>query len=166
MHFFTRFLSFFVKCVSLVFLFCFPFKEMHAQAGNQQGTSSGSLYYYFGAQKISLSASTAHIYVETVAASNASALQLGLQAVQPLAGAEMHTLATATRGLITLANTSAFDSVLAWIKQQPGVVVARPAVYHQKDKDHLYEEAFYVKLKPGTTTMMLQNEAAKTGCAL
>jgi subtilisin family serine protease len=166
MQFFIRVNLSFVKSIVFVFGLLFPFMNVQAQTGNPGETTDGSLYYYFGAQKISLSASKSHIYIETIAASNTSALEVGLQTIQPMAGAEMHALATATRGLITLTNTAGFDSVLAWIKQQPGVVVARPAVYHQKDKDHLYEEAFYVKLKPGTTTLMLQNEAAKTGCTI
>jgi hypothetical protein len=139
---------------------------MAAQKSDLRETSSGSLYYYFGAQKIMLNASNSHIYVETVASSNYSGLQMGLQSMALFAGAEMQTLTTATRGMITLANASVFDSVLAWVQQQPGVVVARPAVYQQAGKNNLYEEAFYVKLKPGTSTLMLQNEAAKTGCTV
>jgi subtilisin family serine protease len=153
-------LKFFVIVCGLIW----PCLKMAAQTSDLRETSSGSLYYYFGAQKIILNTSKSHIYLETVASSNYSGLQMGLQSTALFAGAQMQTLATATRGMITLADAAVFDSVLAWVQQQPGVVVARPAVYQQAGKDHLYEEAFYVKLKSGTTTLMLQNEAAKTGC--
>ena len=139
------------------------FTQVALPRGSDQ---SGSLFYYFGTQKIPLSESRKHIFIETRDATQTLALQSDLQSVQLLAGAQLQLLAVPTRGVITLSNTSSFETILAWLQQQPGVLVARPAVYQQTDKDQLYEDRFYVKLKPGTTTNLLYNEAAKSGCSI
>jgi subtilisin family serine protease len=152
--------------MAIAAIIIFPFQETNAQSGKPFGQKITSLYYYFGSQKINLTESSTHIYVETRQAEQTLALLVGLQQLQAKAGAQVQTLSVSTRSVISITNHVAFDSTLAWLLQQPGVLLARPAVYHEQSKESLYEERFYVKLKPGISTLVLQNEVAKTGCSI
>ncbi len=157
---------FLLKMIGITCMVIWHSNSSIAQAGLPQGGNQGALFYYFGAQKINLSESRTHIFVETRDAAQTLALQADLQSILTLSGTALQSLAVPTRSVITLAIASNFETTLAWLQQQPGVLVARPAVYQQPEKEHLYEDRFYVKLKPGTSTNMLQNEAIKTGCTI
>jgi subtilisin family serine protease len=124
------------------------------------------LFYYFGNEKVQLFSSKTHFYVEMSTRQDLQSLALNMQSVAPMAGAKIATIGSTTRSMVTLQNHEEADSILNWLRQQPGIIVARPAVFSSVKKDHFYEDAFYVKLKSGTTTAMLQNEAAKTGCTV
>lgn len=168
MIFFTKpaYCQYLIKGMVVICLFLYPFKEMLAQTGSRSGAQVDSLYYYFGSQKINLSTSRTHIYVETSTSSNITVLQNNLLGAPQVAMAQLESLSMVTRGVITLIDPSGFESTLGWLKQQPGVVVVRPAVHSEDNKDQLYEENFYVKLKSGTNALMLENEVTKRGCSI
>lgn len=166
MHFFNRTFQYLLSFGWVFFLSVGPSVGLYAQNSGAPANNFSSLYYYNGSQKIYLSTSSTNIYVETRASSEVAALQKTMNAAIPAAAVKMQALAKGSRGLVKVSNPAAFDSTLALLMRQPGVVVARPAVHTQQGNDHLYEESFYVKLKAGTSFSMLQNEVAKMGCAL
>lgn len=154
----------------LIFLFIFyltiPFQFVFAQNGEGRVSSSTGLYYYFGSQKINLTESKKHLYVETNSLASTASLQQ-LMAVNSLASdMQLQTLAIPTRCVLSIANPGDFESTIAWIRKQDGVLIVRPAVYQQQSNEQLYEDVFYVKLKPGTNTLQFENEVAKSGSAI
>ena len=131
------FLEYVLKIFAFVCILCCLVIDGKTQVAAAPFEREGSLYYYFGAQKIMLSESRTHILVETKDAAQTVAIQSDIKSIQLLSGVQLQTLAVPTRGVITLSNASNFEATMNWLQQQPGVLVVRPAVYQQQKKDNL-----------------------------
>lgn len=152
--------------VAFYLVLTLPLQHTFAQSGDRHKSSDGELYYYFGSKKINLSQSRTHLYVETNSLAATTSLQQMIAVARFTSGMQLQSLAVPTRCVFTLSNPDDFDSTMEWIRKQEGVLIARPAVYEQPDNEQIYEDAFYVKLKPQTNTLQFESEVAKTGSVI
>ncbi len=151
------------KILHLLFIYLFLQSNLKAQ----QNDGSSQPYYYFGNQKIALQKSSQKIYLR-LSASETIQVKALLKNNYQLSDKSITELQDERFMVVDLGlqNSTKLQNLVTSIKNSNRAEAIFPIITASDGKDVVFDEGFYVKLKPTTNYLHLASLAAQNNCII